>query len=293
MRSLHLRTAGVVLLAYRLRLALLAGALGVGCVQEGRSHETAPSTRATVFGGQGAQVATADERPLPPADSGAELSGPCGRAAPASDTALLDDFEDGDGTLFKGFEREGYWFSVGDKTDGSVVKPNGKFLAELLPQAEATHENRYAAHLTASGQKDWGAAWGSTLAWVRNGVRCPLNLSAFGGVRFRAKGPDTIRVVLAVPEVQAKEYGGVCTARCYDAHGKPFVLGDRWDSYVMRWDRLQQEGWGVEARFTPARLVQFLVKVTPKSLPIDFWIDDIELIPKDGGQAGGHPQTPG
>jgi hypothetical protein len=152
-----------------------------------------------------------------------------------------------------------------------------------LPAAEATRENRYAAHLIASGQKDWGAAWGTNLFWVGRGLRCPVNLSGFAGMRFRAKGPGTIRLVLAVPEVQAKEYGGVCTERCYDAHGKTFFLGDRWETYVMRWDRVQQEGWGAEARFTPARLVQLLFKVTPKSLPIDFWVDDVELIPKGAG----------
>jgi hypothetical protein len=236
-----------------------------------------------VFGGQGAQIAGLDEKPLP-TESVSEAGGPCGREAPPSDTALLDDFEDGDGKLFKGFEREGYWFSVSDKTEGATVKPMGTFLAERLPQAEATGENRFAAHLSASGQKDWGAAWGTTLAWVRKGVRCPLNLSSFAGLRFRAKGPGTIRAQLAVPEVQAKEYGGVCMDRCYDAHGKVFVLSDRWETYAMRWDRVQQEGWGAEARFSPARLVQFLIKVVPKGMPADFWIDDLELIPKDAGK---------
>jgi hypothetical protein len=255
-------------------MALCLGALAAGCAGAGRE----------VFGGQGAQIATLDERPLPAAESAPEASGPCGRESPPSDAALVDDFEDGDGKLFKGFEREGYWFSVGDKTEGSVVKPSGTFAAELLPATDATHDNRYAAHLSASGQKDWGVAWGATLAWVRKGVRCPLNLSAFAGLRFRAKGPGTIRAVLAVPEVQAKEYGGVCTERCYDAHGKVFMLSDHWETYTMRWDRVQQEGWGAEARFTPSRLVQFLIKVAPKSLPIDFWVDDVELIPKDAGR---------
>jgi hypothetical protein len=80
-----------------------AGALVCGCVQS----EAGPKPPA-VFGGVGAQVATLDEKPLPAVDKVPEATGPCGREAPPSDTALLDDFEDGDGTLFKGFEREGY-----------------------------------------------------------------------------------------------------------------------------------------------------------------------------------------
>jgi hypothetical protein len=231
-----------------------------------------------VFGGRGAPAL--DEKPLPAADREPEPVGPCGRAAPPSDTTLLDDFEDGDGTVFKGFEREGYWFSVSDKTAGSVIKPDGTFRAELLPAADATPDNRYAAHLVASGQSQWGATWGATLAWRKDGVRCPLNLSGFAGLRFRAKGPGTIRMGFAVPEVQAKEYGGTCTDRCYDFHGKVFRLGDRWESYTVRWERVQQGGWGREARFTPSRLVQLNIKVDLKDLPADFWIDDLELIPQ-------------
>ncbi len=240
-----------------------------------------------VFGGQGAQIAAPDERPLPPASrtpEGSPEAGPCGRESPPTDAALLDDFEDGDGKLFKGFEREGFWFSVDDKTEGSRILPNGTFAAVLLPAAEATPDNRYAAHLSASGQKQWGAAWGATLAWVRRGVRCPVNLSAFTGLRFRAKGPGTIRVALAVPEVQSREYGGVCADRCYDSHGKSFTLGDRWETYSVRWDRVEQEGWGAEARFTPSRIVQLLIKATPRNLPIDFWVDDLELIPREPGR---------
>jgi hypothetical protein len=251
--------------------------LVLGCVQRGAEQKPPP-----VFGGQGAQIAL-DERPLPPTESGRE-AGPCGRESPPSDTALLDDFEDGDGKLFKGFEREGFWFSVSDKTEGSVIKPSGTFAPELLSPKESTPENRYAAHLSASGEKEWGAAWGATLAWVRKGIRCPVNLSAFVGLRFRAKGPGTIRVSLAVPEVQAKEYGGACTERCYDAHGRVFTLSDRWETYAAPWDRMQQEGWGAEARLTPSRLVNLMIKVGTKSLPIDFWIDDIELLTKDAAR---------
>jgi hypothetical protein len=252
------------------RAVVCASALALGCAKPAEQ-------KPLLFGGQGARIASPDEKPLPAADS-ARDAGPCGRESPASDTALLDDFEDGDGKIFKGFEREGYWFTTSDKTEGALAKPIGNFAAELLPPKESTPENRYAAHLSASGQKDWGVLWGTTLAWVRKGIRCPVNLSSFAGLRFRAKGPGTIRVALSVPEVQAKEYGGLCLERCYDAHGRVFTLSDRWETYTLRWDRMEQEGWGAEARFTPSRLVSFMFKVAVKNLPIDFWVDDIELV---------------
>jgi hypothetical protein len=56
-----------------------------------------------VFGGEGAIVTK--EQPLP-AESAAPLyTGACKGLAPVSETALLDDFEDGDNKPFKGFER--------------------------------------------------------------------------------------------------------------------------------------------------------------------------------------------
>ncbi|HEY6080606.1 MAG TPA: hypothetical protein VIW29_17450, partial [Polyangiaceae bacterium] len=71
-----------------------------------------------------------------------------------------------------------------------------------------------------------------------------------------------------------------CTEGCYDAHGKLFVLGNTWDSYEARWEKLAQAGWGTDARFTPERIVNLAFNVPVKDLPIEFWIDDVELIAK-------------
>jgi hypothetical protein len=233
-----------------------------------------------VFGGKGAKVATLDEKPLPDGAGKPEALGPCGQNGPPSDTQVIDDFEDGNDRIFKGFGRDGFWFAASDKTEGSSITPTAPFAAELLPAAESTKENRYAAHLTAAGEKNWGVVWGAQLNWTREGIKCPLNVSSFAGVRFRAKGPGKIRVSMAVPEVTPKDGGGTCADRCYDAHSKVFLLSEAWDTYEMRWEKLQQGGWGTEARFTPERVLNWAVNVDVKSLPIDVWVDDVELLPK-------------
>jgi hypothetical protein len=257
------------------RVATAIGVLGLlaGCMPQDAQDPT-------VFGGQGARVGVLDEKPLPAGAGDPAALGPCGKNGPPSQGSLIDDFEDGDGRLFKFFERDGFWFGAGDKTEGSSVSPSGTFAAELLPAVESTKENRYAAHLAASGQKEWGVVWGSALQWTSKGLKCPLNVSAFAGLRFRAKGPGKVRVSVAVPEVTPRDGGGTCTERCYDAHGKLFELSDAWDSYEMRWEKLQQGGWGTEALFTPERVVNLALNVDIKHLPIDFWIDDLELIAK-------------
>lgn len=254
-------------------LALAVCALASAC---GGQKAAEPA----VFGGKGAEVAGLSEKPLPAGAGSPDALGPCGKSAPLSDAQLIDDFEDGDDHVFKGFQRDGYWFAASDKTEGSTITPNTPFVAELLPPAEATKENRYAVHFTAAGEKNWGVVWGATLNWTKDGLKCPLNVSGFAGVRFRAKGPGSVHVKLAVPEVTPKDQGGSCADRCYDAHGKLFLLSEKWESYEMRWEKMQQGGWGTEARFTPERVVNVTFNVDVKSLPIDFWLDDVELIPK-------------
>jgi hypothetical protein len=241
-----------------------------------------------VFGGEGAALKIRGETPLP---TGPDASGPvaaCGRVVPPSDVGLLDDFEDGDDRVFKGFQREGWWFSAADETGGTILPEKGKFKPEALPAAEATADNHYAGHFAASGFKDWGAVWGSTLSFTDDGIRCPWNGSRFEALRFRAKGTGTVMVRFAMPETLAKEFGGQCESRCYDFHARKLTLTDAWTEYVVRFDRLQQGGWGKEVRFDPRTLLGLQFAIDGNTPPVDFWVDDLELLPK--GTA--HESTP-
>jgi len=243
----------------------------------------APSSPSPIFGGQGAVVAMPQEAPLP-ADSGSPsaLSAPAGPCTPPpkpTEVALLDDFEDGDSHLFKAFERDGWWFAASDPTDGAKVYPvSNHFQPDRLPPAESSKDNLFAAHFKAEGQKDWGATWGVGLQWESRGIRCPLNASGFAGVRFRARGPGTVRVSFAMPETQPADQGGSCKTSCYDFHGKFVYLSDRWTEYLVRWDAVEQGGWGAQARFDPSRLLRLAFSVSSKDVPIDFWVDDIAFV---------------
>lgn len=229
-----------------------------------------------VFGGRGAEVAPA-ERPLPPAPV---AKGPCAEGAPASDTTLFDDFEDGDAKIFKGYEREGWWFTATDKTPGGKILPEEGFHPERLGPDEATPDNLFAAHLAASGFKEWGAIWGVALHWVNNGVRCPFNASAFSGLKLRVRGSGTVRLAFGMPETLAADGGGSCVERCWDSHGKLLFLSESWQELFIPWEKLQQEGWGAEARFDPAKLLQIGFQARSKEMPVDFWVDDISFVKK-------------
>ena len=149
-----------------------------------------------------------------------------------------------------------------------------------MPRAEGSQSNTYAAHFVAKGQQEWGALFGTTLYWDNAGVHCPLNLSLFQGLRFRAKGPGTVQVRVPMPETVPPEFGGICSKGCYDPPGTRLTLSDHWADFVVTWDRLQQAGWGTEVRFDPARVLGIDFFVDVHALPADLWVDDVALIPK-------------
>ncbi|HEX6766978.1 MAG TPA: hypothetical protein VF103_15890 [Polyangiaceae bacterium] len=245
----------------------------------GEEKESTPP----VFGGEGAVVAK--EQPLPPATPGETDSGPCKGPAPAGDTALFDDFEDNDNKAFKGFEREGWWWSATDPTpDAKIMPAAGTFAPERLPTGEGTKDNLFAAHFTAEGQKEWGVSWGSTLAWTNGGIKCPFNASLFAGVTFRAKGKGQMRFTLGQPETVGADGGGKCKERCYDTYGKIVFLTPEWQEFSVPWDKLQQEGWGTQVRFDPARLINLTFSARVKEVPADFWVDDVVFM-KTGAAA--------
>lgn len=244
---------------------------------------SAPHTEGlTVFGGEGARVGQ-NEIALPK-DEGSKHYGACSGPAPPSDVTLLDDFEDADHKPFKAFEREAWWFTVTDKTEGSTVWPEGEFKPELLPAEFATPSNRFAAHIKARGQTSWGMTFSTSLHWSKQGIKCPFNAALFAGLTFRARGPGKIEVAFPLPETVMSEAGGVCTKGCYDTHRQAAFLTDQWQEYAVRWDRVQQGGWGTEVRFDPERLLGINFTVGVKDLPADFWIDDLDFIPKSPGE---------
>jgi hypothetical protein len=236
------------------------------------------SSAAPLFGGQGAVVN--DERPLPAKDGSEDVAtGPCAKPSPQGDRALIADFEDADNKIFKAFEREGWWFTATDGTEGEKVFPDkGTFEPVPLPVEQQSSDNEYAAHFQAEGMKDWGVVWGTTLKWSRDGIKCPFNASAFRGVKFRAKGPAEVIVKVNIPETTPPDNDGNCKKRCWDSHQKVVRIKEEWQQFHILWDQLQQGGWGTEARFDSAQLLTLQFAVDPGRMPVDLWVDDIEFI---------------
>jgi hypothetical protein len=191
---------------------------------------------------------------------------------------LIDDFEDGDNKIFKGFAREGWLYVATDDTAGKASPPRGDLRPVRLPEGEASADQQFAVHATAEGYSDWGVVWGTTLKWLGDGYKCPFNASAFAGLRFRAKGKGSVAVKLGTLDTVPGEYEGRCRERCWDTHGKRIYFAEAWQEYTITWEQLQQQGWGAEARFDPERVLNLNFSADSKDLPLDFWLDDLRFI---------------
>lgn len=221
-------------------------------------------------GGGGGSVAG-----TPSAGSGGAPPDVC-VAVPQGKLALLDDFEDGDSVARAEAQREAYWFTVHDDSAGSI-EPEGM----LLPQPPGKDSSSYAMHVVASGYTTWGASVSLSLSYVAADVRCPYNAAGFKGIRFEAKGHGHFRVGVPIRETVDKEYGGSCDPDkgmiCYDQHTAPVTLGEAWQSYEIPWSELVQRGWGTPAELRPDAIQGLQLTFDPDSLPIDVWLDNVEL----------------
>ena len=85
--------------------------------------------------------------------------------------------------------------------------------------------------------------------------------------------------VSGTPDTTPKENGGKCSDKCWDSYGKLVRIKEGWNQYQIRWNQLQQEGWGTDARFEVERLMNINFSAKTSSLPADVWIDDVRFLP--------------
>jgi hypothetical protein len=274
---------------YGLGLSLV---LGVAC---GQSQDAAPNTPAGgIFGGTGGVI---DAKPTAgqsgggsggtssSAGSGGALPDVCANV-PRGTVALIDNFNDGDSVAAYEIDREAYWFTVHDDTPGMLV-PAGEFVP-----AAGGPDASFAAHLSAEGFTDWGAAFVANLSH-KQATRCPYNASAFAGLRFVAKGRGTVRAQLSMPGVVDKEYGGFCDTEkgeiCYDLHGTFISLTEEYRVYEVPWSQFVQRAYGKQVPFDAATIYALQFSFETPDLPVDFWLDDVAFwdgVPHGTGSGG-------
>jgi hypothetical protein len=208
--------------------------------------------------------------------------GHLGLCKSGADVELIDDMEDGDGTIHMTAQRGGVWFSFNDKTTGSQQLPASDdetfVMSEIDPPRSAS---RFAARTHGAGFTEWGAGIGFEIYNQK-----AYDLSGYAGITFWARrAPATTPDVrFAVTDSATTPRGGQCQvyvdySTCSDYFGVDLSLGTTFERYSFTWSELAQVGWGEPHPDAVNAAEIYGVRFqTDTSGDFDFWIDDIALL---------------
>jgi hypothetical protein len=202
---------------------------------------------------------------------------------------LIDDIEDNrvPHYILSSHGRLGYWFTINDGTPtGTQSPPTGSFRMSS-PGMNGT----YAAHLSGQGFTDWGIYMGFTLNKSPQGTKNSYDARAYKGISFWAKLGSTdmctpasachiLRFNVSTRDTDPR--AGVCSF-CEDHFGTWLTLSASWQKFVVMFDDLRQEGWGVPGpsegtTFDSSRTYEVQFVVQPAGKPFDYWVDQVSFV---------------
>lgn len=160
----------------------------------------------------------------------------CACSVAFGESALIDDFEDGDLFVSALDHRGGIWGSYDDGSGGTVTTA-----------VESAGSGR-ALRIASRGFTGFGAGVFATLHPGSSESRaCLHDASRYTGMRFRARSSTPVRLALESRATLTPDRGGACgLAReaCFDQHGAVLPASDDWRDYEFPFCQLVPEGWG-------------------------------------------------
>jgi hypothetical protein len=202
-------------------------------------------------------------------------------------STLIDDMENGLGSIAPICGRTGYWYTYNDMTAGALQTPAaGKpFTDSAIVPPRTTDDggtSSMAARTTGSGFTAYGAGMGFDLDDPGAGAaKHTYDASSYSGVTFWAMGSAGGSVRFNVPDKATDPSGGICmgstgTDQCNDHHGHALMLTTTWAQFTFTWAQLTQQGFGyAEATLDTSNLVGMQFQVAAPTGSFDVWIDDI------------------
>jgi hypothetical protein len=203
-----------------------------------------------------------------------------------SDPSLIDDMEDGDGSICDSGGRRGEWWTGSDGTSTDLMPaPGGSFVQTAIPGRRGG--SRYAARLTGSGFTDWGAQMDLHLL----GRGAPYDASSARGLRFWMKGDAArVLVMLATPPTIPTNDGGTCDGvdhRCWGDFAFDVIPDpDAWHEYQIPFTAFRQLPRETSTTFNLWRgadvldlsklvTIKFSVVAGAATPPFEIWVDDL------------------
>lgn len=215
------------------------------------------------------------------AGDGGDPSPDADAEAPPCTPALLDDLEDGDGTILPCAGRSGSWYTYNDGSRSGTQTPlPGR---PFIPVSPGQGTSLHAAHVAGSGFTSRGAGMGFDLNFAPGGEKSSYDAGAYSGLSFwaRAKPGTETHIYVNFPDRDTDIQGGVCQGTgCDDHYGKGIDITTEWAKYTVEFADLSTDGVGmpVPAAFDPEHVysVEFH---TAKTAVFDIEIDDIAFVP--------------
>lgn len=191
------------------------------------------------------------------ADGGSPRTLSCANPiAPTSST--IDDFETGISPA---------WYEFDDKS-GTATGPTAIGVMGGAPGS--TQGLQFTGTGFMSGPMNFGVGIGK--------VGACIDVSAYTGLTFWAKGNTVLSVELQTPGVEPVMAGGDCpdTALCSDLLATQLPLDATWTMYQVPWGQLKQAGFGYKDDFATRKVINtplFAALDTPDSAVGTFEID--------------------
>jgi hypothetical protein len=190
---------------------------------------------------------------------------------------LIDDLDDGDGSILPRGGRVGAWYTYNDKSPmGEQAPPAG---LPFVPTPGGVTEAGYYANTTGRGFGVWGAGMGFDLNSTIQS-KGTYDASAFQGIQFRAKGSGPVRAAVMIEDVISADVGGACQPNpmpgqgCDDGHGSVLLLTPEWTTYTLPFAQIKQAGWGKVVPFDATKIMSVQFNVD-KNQVFDVSIDEI------------------
>ena len=197
-------------------------------------------------------------------------------------TAIIDDLEDGDGTIAMVGERNGSWWISSDGSAEGTIEPP----ADQAPEPEKILGGHcgsdYAIRVTGQGFTNWGAVVSLGFRYVSQ--QEPIDASDFAGIQFWARVGElnTSRVRVQFQDSTTYPEGGLCdpepgsTNECYDGWGTDLVgLGEDWKLFRIPFSRVGQRGYGLQGdQFDVENFYAIDWSLEANSI-FDVWLDDV------------------
>lgn len=254
----------------------------------GASTQTGIELEATGNEDTGSPADTGLEASSEPEDVDSDSSGPLtttiATTIDGSDTddvfapciSLIDDLEDGDGSIVPREGRSGVWNTYNDGSIGAAQDPRSG--STVTPSPLGLPGGRLGARTSGQGFNSWGAGLGVSLASGQ-----AYDASQYSGVSFRIRSlsgaPQVLRFNVVTTEPLPIAENGSCdpdsaALTCSDLFGTMIDVGVDLMDFSIPFADLVQGGWGDSFTFEPAHIHDLQWQVGPGA-SFDFTIDEV------------------